>query len=159
MSKSCLDGRSTKWVMLLQEFDLRFVKQKSVKGHAITDFVAEFPTKDSIELREEFKDECALANVIECTKEDRSWPMDEDSRIVDVPFPRESEPWKLYFDGSRCMRGSEVGIVLISPHNNVIPMSYRLSFECTNNMVEYEAIILGLKVAIEIGISRIHIYS
>jgi len=32
MSKSCLNGRSAKWIMLLQEFDLRFVKQKLVKG-------------------------------------------------------------------------------------------------------------------------------
>ena len=32
MSKPCLDGRAAKWVMLLQEFDLRFVRQKSVKG-------------------------------------------------------------------------------------------------------------------------------
>ena len=32
MSKPCLSGRSAKWVMLLQEFDLRFVKQQSVKG-------------------------------------------------------------------------------------------------------------------------------
>jgi len=32
MSKSCLNGRSPKWIMLLQYFDLKFVKQKSVKG-------------------------------------------------------------------------------------------------------------------------------
>ena len=51
------------------------------------------------------------------------------------------------------MHGLGVGITLISPQNDVIPMSYRLSFECTNNMVEYKALILGLKVAIEIGIS------
>ena len=37
-------------------------------------------------------------------------------------------------------------------------MSYKLSFERTNNMAKYEALILGLKEAIEIGISRIHIY-
>lgn len=31
---------------------------------------------------------------------------------------------------------------------DVIPMTYCLSFDCTNNMVEYEALILGLKAAI-----------
>ena len=56
------------------------------------------------------------------------------------------------------MHGSRVGISLISYQNDVIPMSYKLSFECTNNMAKYEALILGLKVAIEIGITRIHIY-
>ena len=56
------------------------------------------------------------------------------------------------------MHGSGVGIVLISPQNNVIPMSYKLSFKCTNNMVEYEALILGLKEAIKIGVTWLHIF-
>jgi len=51
------------------------------------------------------------------------------------------------------MHGSAAEIVLISPQNDVISMSYKLSFECTNNMVDYEALILGLKVAIEIGVT------
>ena len=55
------------------------------------------------------------------------------------------------------MDGSRVRIVLISPQNDVINISYKLSFGCTN-MVEYEALILGLKVAIEIGITQQHIY-
>jgi len=38
-----------------------------------------------------------------------------------------------------------VGIAFISPHNDVIPMSYKLSFECSNNMVEYEVLIHKLK--------------
>jgi ribonuclease HI len=33
--------------------------------------------------------------------------------------------------------------------------SYKLTFECTNNMVEYEALILGLKVLKELGAKRI----
>jgi len=56
------------------------------------------------------------------------------------------------------MHGSWVGIVLISPQNNIIPMSYKLSFECTNNMAEYEALILGLKEAIEIVVTQLHIF-
>jgi len=56
--------------MLLQEFNLRFVKQQSVKGQAIADFIAEFPTKDSTELREEFQDECNLTEKIDCNIKD-----------------------------------------------------------------------------------------
>ena len=37
-------------------------------------------------------------------------------------------------------------------------MSYKLSFECTNNMAEYEALIFGLKATIEIGVIHLHIY-
>lgn len=96
--------------------------------------------------------------MVKVAEKDRPRPISENDSTVDVPFLRESKPWKLYFDGSRCMHGSGEGIALISPQNDIIPMSYKLSFECTNNMVEYEALILGLKVAIEIGISWIHIY-
>ena len=39
----------------------------------------------------------------------------ENIRTIDAPFFRVLEPWKFYFDGSRCMYGSGVGIVLISP--------------------------------------------
>lgn len=36
--------------------------------------------------------------------------------------------------------------------------SYKLVFECTNNMVEYEALILGLKVLEELGAKRIVVH-
>jgi len=64
----------------------------------------------------------------------------------------------MYFDVSRCIRGSRAGITLISPQNDIIPMSYKLSFECTNNMAKYEALILGLKATIEIDVTHLHIY-
>ena len=57
MSKSCLDGRSMKWVMLLQEFDLKFVKQKSIKGQAVANFIVEFSIEDSTKLKKKFQDE------------------------------------------------------------------------------------------------------
>jgi len=37
-------------------------------------------------------------------------------------------------------------------------MAYKLAFDCTNNMVEYEALILGLKVVVILKIKNIEIY-
>lgn len=37
-------------------------------------------------------------------------------------------------------------------------MVYKLAFECTNNMVEYEAFILELKVVVALRINDIEIY-
>jgi len=56
------------------------------------------------------------------------------------------------------MHGSRVGIMLISPQNDVISMSYKSSFEYTNNMAKYEALILGLKAALDIGVTQLHIF-
>ena len=56
-------------------------------------------------------------------------------------------PWKLYFDGSVCDDGRGVGIgnVLISPSGVIFELSNRLEEFCTNNQVEYEALLFGLE--------------
>ena len=55
-------------------------------------------------------------------------------------------PWKIYFDGSVCDDGRGVGIgnVLISPSGAVFELSNRLEEGCTNNQVEYEALLFGM---------------
>ena len=34
------DGKTAKWILLLSEFDIKYVTQKSVKGRAIADHLA-----------------------------------------------------------------------------------------------------------------------
>ena len=66
--------------------------------------------------------------------------------------------WKLYFDGSSSKEGSGVGVVLISPIEQVITLSYKLQFLTTNNTVEYEALILGIKEAKDLGVEQLVIF-
>lgn len=42
--------------------------------------------------------------------------------------------------------------------NNVRLCSYKLVFDCTNNEVEYEALITGLKILKKLGVKRIAVY-
>ena len=44
------------------------------------------------------------------------------------------------------------GCVLIDPEKNKHFLSCRLEFECTNNTTEYEALVQGLKKAIELKV-------
>jgi len=60
--------------------------------------------------------------------------------------------WKIFFDGASSKEGVGVGMVFISPTQETIPMSYKLEFEATNNVIEYEALVLGLRAARDIGI-------
>ena len=53
--------------------------------------------------------------------------------------------WKLYFDGSYSREGNRVGVLLVSPGGSLIPLSFKMKFEVTNNVVEYEALMLGLQ--------------
>ena len=56
------------------------------------------------------------------------------------------------------MEGSGVGCVLIDPKKNKIFLSCRLEFECTNNIAEYEALVQGLKKAIELKVENLKVY-
>ena len=56
-------------------------------------------------------------------------------------------PWKFYFNGSVCDDGRRVGIgnILISLSGADFEFSNRLEEFCTNNQVEYEALLFGLE--------------
>ena len=60
----------------------------------------------------------------------------------------EFEPlWNMIFDGSCGKEGSGVGLWVYNTRNNHAEgHSYKLNFQCTNNIVEYEALLLGLQL-------------
>jgi long-subunit fatty acid transport protein len=63
-----------------------------------------------------------------------------------MPSPTTSV-WKMFFDGASSSIGAGVGVVFKSPSHDTISLSYKLEFEVTNNVVEYEALVLGLRAA------------
>ena len=67
-------------------------------------------------------------------------------------------PWKLYFDGSVYSSGQGVGIVYISPHGTVFEASCRLDYLCTNNEAEYEALLFGLEILVDAGVTHVEAY-
>ena len=68
------------------------------------------------------------------------------------------EGWKMYFDETLNALGRGVRAVLISPEGSHCPFTAKLSFDCTNNVVEYEACVLGLQAAIEKKIKELIVY-
>lgn len=79
LSKSTLIGRLAKWVMILSEFDIEYVDQKSIKGQVIADQLGDAPLQNNMPLHIEFPD--------------------ADILIVSTNF------WELYFDGSYTQYG------------------------------------------------------
>src|SRR5713101_2635068 len=71
---------------------------------------------------------------------------------------QEDELWQLYFDGSSCKEGARAGVLLISPGGEIVKLMYKLEFITTNNTAEYEALLLGLKDAKDLGIQQISAY-
>ena len=71
--------------------------------------------------------------------------------IVDKPV-NESLYWKLFFYGSRSNDGAGAGCILVSPKGENTMLACKLEFDCTNNIVEYEALVQGLYKAIDLNI-------
>ena len=60
--------------------------------------------------------------------------------------------WTLYIDGSSTSSVSGVGIVLVSPKEATLEYALQFSFPASNNEAEYEALIIGLKLAKEMKV-------
>ena len=48
--------------------------------------------------------------------------------------------------------------MFITSQGGVIPKSYRIAFNYTNNIAKYEALIIGLKLAVQWNIQHIKVY-
>jgi ribonuclease HI len=64
----------------------------------------------------------------------------------------------MFFDGASSREGVGVGVVFVSPVQEIISLSYKLEFETTNNVAEYEALVLGLRAAKDMGIKEISVF-
>src|ERR1041384_1434222 len=73
------------------------------------------------------------------------------------PVPR-SDFWRMHFDGSKMKNGLGDGIVLTSPKGDRLHYVLQIHFAASNNVVEYEALVHGIKLAKEIGIQNIECF-
>ena len=93
-----LTGRLMRWLVLLTEFDIQYVTQKSVKVSIVADHLASFPVSDDRSIGDDFPDEqfVSMTSII---------------------------GWQLYFDGAANQSRFGIGILLISPQGDHIPRS------------------------------------
>jgi hypothetical protein len=66
--------------------------------------------------------------------------------------PIQPELWTMYFDGSLMKTGASAGLLFISPLRKHLRYVIRLHFPASNNVAEYEALVNGLRIAIELGV-------
>jgi ribonuclease HI len=69
--------------------------------------------------------------------------------------PIQPELWTIYFDGSLMKIGAGAGLLFISPLGKHLRYVLRLHFPVSNNVTEYEALVNGLRIAIELGVRRL----
>ncbi|KAL0404038.1 UNVERIFIED_CONTAM: hypothetical protein Sradi_2044600 [Sesamum radiatum] len=98
---------------------------KSREREVLTDFLADHPMPAEWELSDDLPDEDVL--VVEITP-----------------------PWKMYFDGASHKEGAGAGVIFITSKGEVLPYSFTLTQNCSNNVAEYQALIFGLEMAVDI---------
>ena len=93
-----LTGRLMRWLVLLIEFDIQYVTHKSIKESIVADHLASLPVSDDRLIDDDFPDEqfVFVTNII---------------------------GWRLHFDGAANQSGFGIGILLISPQGDHIPIS------------------------------------
>jgi ribonuclease HI len=75
-----------------------------------------------------------------------------------LPPPQiQAECWTLYFDSSVMKTGVGAGVLFVSPLEEHMRYAVRLHFPASNSMAEYEALLCGLKIAIELGVKRLDV--
>ncbi|XP_074306272.1 uncharacterized protein LOC141641512 [Silene latifolia] len=132
MRKPELSGRMSKWSVHLSGYDIRYDPRTTIKSQALADFVSDFSP--------------AIQNLA-------------DEEILTLKGRRESEIWQMYIDGASNQRGASVGLIMRSPQGDVIAQAVRCEFKATSNETEYEALILGMQLALELGVRKLQIYS
>ncbi|XP_074323957.1 uncharacterized protein LOC141660874 [Apium graveolens] len=105
----------------------------TIKGQALADFLLEFNS---------VVDDKALMVL--------KPPRDEES-LEEFPHPW----WILHVDGAVNNGGAGAGIVLVSPEGHHLMSAIHFKFYATNNDAEYEALINGLKISLEMGVRNL----
>ena len=89
--------------MLLTEFDIDYVTQKSIRGSIVVDHLASLLVSNGRAIDDDFPDE-------------------------DVAAVTSLSGWRMYFDGAANHSGYGIGVLLISSHGDHIPRSVCLEF-------------------------------
>jgi ribonuclease HI len=97
-------------------------------------------------------DECKEEN---CTEEENKKIKKTNNNVNSIGV------WKMFFDGALSWEATGVGVLFVAPGDEfIIPFSYRLQWDIdyTNNVCEYEALVLGLEAARKLKIENLVVY-
>ncbi|XP_075473405.1 uncharacterized protein LOC142504418 [Primulina tabacum] len=75
--------------------------------------------------------------------------------LAETVHQENEDPWKVYEDGSASKDGNGMGVVLILPAGEDVKLTVRLDFRASNNEAKYEAVLVGLRAARNVGNSQV----
>ncbi|KAK4382516.1 hypothetical protein Sango_2727900 [Sesamum angolense] len=133
MAKPLLSDRLARWYLQLQQFEITYVPQKVLKGQVLVDFLADHPMP-------------------------AEWGLSDDLPNEDVLVIEVTPPWKMYFDGASHKERAGVGVVFVTSEGEALPYSFTLTQNCSNNIAEYQTLILELEIAVDVKQIPLKVY-
>jgi len=130
---SFLNSRLANWTILLSQYDMTFVPQKAIKDQALADFLAAHLISENSKLHEDILDE-----------------------VIESNMTSSDDVWQMFFDGAS-RTGSKgkivagVGVIFVSSENHALPRAFSLTEPCSNNVAEYNALLIGLQFTQQMG--------
>ena len=122
-------GRIVQWALELSSFGLKFESTSTIQIRALAEFIAEWMPIPNEEVT--------------------------GTTILGKESPQE---WIMYFDGAFSLQGAGAGVLLVSPSGEHLKYVIQMHFaweEATNNTAEYEGLLVGLRIAAELGIKKL----
>ena len=116
----------------MSQYDLKAGAPKVVKSQAIANLLAQFLGEEEFSLEDEVPREVAMAKVVR-------------------------EQWVMKFDRSSTTHSEGVRIVLYHKEDEVVALSFKLEFPCSNNTAKYEAYLTGLATTLKMGVKYLKV--
>lgn len=133
-------------ILVSTDQPLRQVLQKPETSGCLLNWIVELGEFDITYLpRTTIKAQALVDFIVELTN-----GVGEESKI---------DAWVIRVDGSSCSTGAGACIVLTGPDDFTCEYALRFGFPTINNGAEYEAVVLGMKLALQLGASRLLVYS
>ena len=77
----------------------------------------------------------------------------------EINIEKKAKWFTMHFDGACSKKGAGAGITISAPHfMEKKDFSYKFCFSCTNNVAEYEALVLGLQILKKMQAMKVYIY-
>jgi ribonuclease HI len=127
-----ITGWVAEWAVELQPFEISFETTKDIKSKALVEFIAKWTDPFA----------------------------DEPPKVESVLLGEEAPGlWVMHFDGAFNLPGVGSGAVLTSPSGNKLFYAIQLCFKpehkVSNNIAEYEGLLVGLRAENALGIRRL----
>jgi hypothetical protein len=85
--------------------------------------------------------------------------MVEFTNLPEIEEWLKDETWVIYVDGSSTKKNGEARVVLVTLEGEELCSSLRLAFKTTNNEAEYEAVLVGVSMAQQMGAKFVEVQS